>query len=32
MFENLLAAALVGTLMSTGYYMLNVLAAPTVLP
>jgi hypothetical protein len=32
MFENLLAAACVGTLMSAGYYMLNVLAAPSVLP
>jgi hypothetical protein len=32
MFENLLAAAWVGTLMSAGYYMLNVLAAPSVLP
>jgi hypothetical protein len=32
MFENLLAAAWVGTLMSAGYYMLNVLAAPAVLP
>jgi hypothetical protein len=28
MFENLLAAAWVGTLMSAGYYMLNVLGAP----
>jgi hypothetical protein len=28
MFENLLAAGWVGTLMSAGYYMLNVLAAP----
>jgi hypothetical protein len=32
MFENLLAAAWVGTLMSAGYYMLNVLVAPSVLP
>jgi hypothetical protein len=32
MFENLLAAAWVGTLMSAGYYMLNVLAAPSMLP
>jgi hypothetical protein len=32
MFENLLAAAWVGTLMSAGYYMLNVVAAPAVLP
>ena len=30
MFENLLAAGWVGTLMSAGYYMLNVLAAPSV--
>jgi hypothetical protein len=30
MFENLLAAAWVGTLMSAGYYMLNVLAAPSM--
>jgi hypothetical protein len=30
MFENLLAAAWVGTLMSAGYYMLNVLAAPSL--
>jgi hypothetical protein len=28
MFENVLAAAWVGTLMSAGYYMLNVLGAP----
>jgi hypothetical protein len=28
MFENLLAAAWLGTLMSAGYYMLNVLVAP----
>jgi hypothetical protein len=28
MFENLLATAFVGTLMSAGYYMLNALAAP----
>jgi hypothetical protein len=28
MFENLLAAAWVGTLMSAGYYMLNALVAP----
>jgi hypothetical protein len=28
MFENLLAAAWVGTLISAGYYMLNVLGAP----
>jgi hypothetical protein len=28
MFENLLATAWVGTLMSAGYYMLNALAAP----
>ena len=32
MFENVLAAGWVGTLMSAGYYMLNVLAAPSVLP
>lgn len=32
MFENLLAAGWVGTLMSVGYYMLNVLAAPSMLP
>jgi hypothetical protein len=31
-FENLLAAAWVGTLMSAAYYMLNVLAAPSVVP
>jgi hypothetical protein len=31
MFENLLAAGWVGTLMSAGYYMLNVLAAQSVL-
>jgi hypothetical protein len=30
MFENLLTAGWVGTLMSAGYYMLNVLAAPAV--
>jgi len=30
MFENLLAAAWVGTLMSAGYYMLSVLAAPSM--
>jgi hypothetical protein len=28
MFENLLAAGWVGTLMTVGYYMGNVLAAP----
>jgi hypothetical protein len=28
MFENLMAAAWLGTLMTAGYYMLNVLGAP----
>jgi hypothetical protein len=31
-FENLLAAAWVGTLMSAAYYTLNVLAAPSMVP